>query len=284
MEAYMEQKGAAVTCSIGISCWRVDGVMREKIVEAADRALYQAKRTGGNRVCLASKLDVTEEVEPGVVEKTGSNEAVESIVYALAATVDTRDHYTYGHSKAVCRYAIELAQAAGYSPEQVQTIRSAALLHDIGKLNLPDSILTKRDPLTDAEWDMIKHHPELGARILKYIVGLRDCVDTVLFHHERYDGNGYPRGLKGENIPRDARIMTIADSYDAMTSERGYKKRPLTEEEAIRELKACSGTQFDPELVELFIKIREKSATPEINLDNIIQNGEPALDNTTKEK
>lgn len=284
MEADMEKKGAVVTCSIGISCWRIDGVMREKIVEAADRALYHAKRAGGNRVCLASKLDVTEEVEPGVEEKTAGNEAVESIVYALAATVDTRDHYTYGHSKAVCRYAIELAQAAGYSPEEVQTIRSAALLHDIGKLNLPDSILTKRDPLTDAEWDMIRHHPELGARILKYIVGLRDCVDAVLFHHERYDGNGYPRGLSGEEIPRNARIMAIADSYDAMTSERGYKKRPLTEEEAIRELEACSGKQFDPELVKLFIKLRRKSITPEINLDNILQNGEPAANKKVKKK
>jgi len=284
MEAHMEKKGAAVTCSIGISCWRIDGVMREKIVEAADRALYQAKRDGGNRVCLASQLEVTEETVTGIVKKTGSNEAIESIVYALAATVDTRDHYTYGHSKAVCRYAVELAQAAGYSPEEVQKIRSAALLHDIGKLNLPDSILTKRDPLTDAEWEMIRHHPELGARILKYIVGLRDCVDAVLFHHERYDGHGYPRGLEGENIPLDARIMTIADSYDAMTSERGYKKRPLTEEEAIQELRACSGTQFDPELVELFIEIREKSVTPTINLDNILQNGETIVKKKVKKK
>ena len=287
MEDHMEQKGAAVTCSIGISCWRIDGVMREKIVEAADQALYHAKRAGGNRVYLASKLDVAEKTESGVVEKTGSDEAVESIVYALAATVDTRDHYTYGHSKAVCRYAVELAQAAGYSPEEVQRIRSAALLHDIGKLNLPDSILTKRDPLSDAEWDMIRHHPELGARILKYIVGLRGCVDSVLFHHERYDGNGYPRGLEGENIPRDARIMAIADSYDAMTSERGYKKRALTEEEAIRELEACSGTQFDPELVHLFTKLLEKSGIPEINLDNILQNEEPVAEketNNTHEK
>jgi diguanylate cyclase (GGDEF)-like protein/putative nucleotidyltransferase with HDIG domain len=273
MEDRMERKGTVVTCSIGIACWRIDGVMREKIVAAADQALYLAKKAGGNRVYLASKLDAAEKVEPGIAEKPDSNQAVESIVYALAATVDTRDHYTYGHSKSVCRYAIELAEAAGYSPEEIHTLRSAALLHDIGKLNLPDSILTKRDPLTDAEWDMIKYHPELGARILKYIVGLRGCVDAVLFHHERYDGNGYPRGLSGKDIPRDARIMAIADSFDAMTSERGYKKRALTEEEALRELKACSGTQFDPELADLFIKTREKSITPVINLDNILQNG-----------
>jgi putative nucleotidyltransferase with HDIG domain len=170
----------------------------------------------------------------------------------------------------VSRYAVELAREMGYSPEDVRIIRSAGLLHDIGKLNLPDSILTKHDPLTDAEWDMIRYHPELGTRILKYIPGLRDCMDAVLYHHERYDGNGYPHGLKGEDIPRDARIMAIADSYDAMISERGYKKRKLTKKEAIEELEACSGTQFDPELVKIFIKIRKKSITPETELDNVL--------------
>ena len=275
MESYIEKKGINVTCSIGIACWRIDGVMKEKIVEAADQALYHIKRNGGNGIAFASALDVTEVVKPEVAQKNDSNKAVESIVFALAATVDTRDHYTYGHSKAVSRYAVELAQGVDYSPEEIQKIRSAGLLHDIGKLNLPDSILTKRDPLTDTEWEMIRHHPELGTRIIKYIVGLRGCIDAVLFHHERYDGNGYPRGLKGEEIPKDARIMAIADSYDAMISERGYKKRKLTEEEAIKELDACSGTQFDPELAKIFIELRRKSMTPEIELDNILKNDTP---------
>ena len=127
--------------------------------------------------------------------------------------------------------------------------------------------------MTDAEWDMIRHHPELGSRIIKYIVGLRGCMDAVMFHHERYDGNGYPRGLKGEEIPVDARIMAIADSYDAMISERGYKKRKLTEEEAIRELEACSGTQFDPELAAIFIELRKRSMTPEIELESMANIG-----------
>ena len=100
-------------------------------------------------------------------------------------------------------------------------------------------------------------------------------MDAVLFHHERYDGNGYPRGLKGEEIPKDARIMAIADSYDAMISERGYKKRKLTEEEAIQELEACSGTQFDPELAAIFVELRKKSMTPEIELDSIINSDSP---------
>ena len=281
MEKYIEKRGINVTCSIGIACWRLDGVMKEKIVEAADQALYHIKRNGGNGVALASTLELTEIVKPEVAFKHDSEKAVESIVYALAATVDTRDHYTYGHSKAVSRYAVELAQEVGYSPDELQKIRSAGLLHDIGKLNLPDSILTKRDPLTDTEWEMIRHHPELGSRIIKYIVGLRGCMDAVLFHHERYDGNGYPRGLKGEEIPKDARIMAIADSYDAMISERGYKKRKLTEEEAIKEMEACSGTQFDPELAAIFIELRKKSMTPEIELDSIINNDAPKSQKNT---
>ncbi len=266
LEMIMEKKGITLTCSIGIACWRIDGVMRGKIIQAADKALYQAKNNGRNRVCVASNLDVIEPVRPETILKTDDSIAVENIVYALAATVDARDHYTYGHSKAVCKYAIEIAEAIGYKKEGIQRIRAAALLHDIGKLNLPDRILTKREPLTDDEWEMIKHHPELGIGILKYIVGLRGCIDAVLFHHERYDGQGYPKRLKGKDIPLDARIMAIADAYDAMISERCYKKRKLTEEEAIHELERCAGTQFDPELAEVFIGIRKKSQTPTLSL------------------
>ena len=225
LQSSMEQRGIMLTCSIGIACWRVDGITRETLIQAADKALYAAKAAGRNRVCLASKLGVAEPVRPETVLKADENDAIENIVYALAATVDTRDHYTFGHSKTVSRYATELATAMGYTREGIKRIRAAALLHDIGKLSIPDSILSKTGPLTDEEWEKIKHHPEMGIGILKYIVGLRGCVDAVLYHHERYDGKGYPRGLKENDIPLDARIMTIADSYDAMTSERGYKER-----------------------------------------------------------
>jgi diguanylate cyclase (GGDEF)-like protein/putative nucleotidyltransferase with HDIG domain len=267
LESSMEQKGIMLTCSIGLACWRVNGIMRGALIQAADKALYAAKAAGRNRVCVASKLDAGEPVQPETVIKTDDNAAVESIVYALAATVDTRDHYTYGHSKAVSKYATELAAAIGYTKGGIKRIRAAALLHDIGKLSIPDSILSKRGPLTSEEWEIIKHHPDLGVGIIKYIVGLRGCVDAVLFHHERYDGLGYPRGLKESNIPLDARILAIADSYDAMTSERSYKERRLTEEEATEELEKCSGTQFDPKLVETFISLRKKSHSLLFNLE-----------------
>jgi diguanylate cyclase (GGDEF)-like protein/putative nucleotidyltransferase with HDIG domain len=261
LQSSMDEKGILLTCSIGIAVWKDDGVTREALIQAADKALYAAKAAGRNRVCLASQLENAESAQPETTLRADDASAIESIVYALAATVDTRDHYTYGHSKAVSRYATELAAAAGYTREGIKRIRAAALLHDIGKLSVPDSTLVKKGPLTEAEWKMMKRHPEMGVAILKYIVGLRGCIDAVLFHHERYDGTGYPRGLKGDNIPRDARIMAIADAYDAMTSERSYKEGRMSEEEALEELKNQAGKQFDPELVEIFIGLRRRSTS-----------------------
>jgi diguanylate cyclase (GGDEF)-like protein/putative nucleotidyltransferase with HDIG domain len=267
LQSAMEQRGIMLTCSIGIACWRVDGVTRETLIQAADKALCAAKSAGRNRVSLASKLEAAEPAGPEPALKADDNNAIENIVHALAATVDTRDHYTFGHSKTMSRYATELAAAIGYTKEGIKKIRAAALLHDIGKLSIPDSILSKNGPLTDAEWEIIKRHPEMGVGILKYIVGLRGCVDAVLYHHERYDGKGYPKGLKGNDIPLDARILTIADSFEAMTSERGYKERRLTEEEAIQELIKNAGTQFDPKLVEVFIALRQKAASLIVGLE-----------------
>jgi diguanylate cyclase (GGDEF)-like protein/putative nucleotidyltransferase with HDIG domain len=261
LQSSMDAKGIMLTCSIGIACWRVDGITRETLIQAADKALYAAKAAGRNRVYLVSQLETAEPVRPEATLKADDTNAIENIVYALAATVDTRDHYTYGHSKAVSRYATELAAAMGYTREGIKRIRAAALLHDIGKLSIPDSTLTKNGPLTNEEWEMMKHHPEMGVGILKYIVGLRGCIDAVLCHHEYYDGKGYPRGLKGNNIPLDARIMSIADAYDAMTSERSYKEGRMSREEALRELKKCAGMQFDPELVDVFIGLRRKSVS-----------------------
>jgi diguanylate cyclase (GGDEF)-like protein/putative nucleotidyltransferase with HDIG domain len=259
VETCMNEKGITLTCSIGIACWRIDGVARGSIIQAADKAVYAAKQAGRNRVFMASEIDTVESTSMETMLNVDNNNAIDSIVFSLASTVDARDHYTFGHSKTVSKYAADLARAVGYDKEGIRRIRAASLLHDIGKLNLPDSILTKRGPLTDEEWETIKHHPELALNILKYVVGLRDCIDAILYHHERYDGQGYPKGLKGKDIPLDARIMTIADAYDAMKSERNYKERRMTEEEAQAELEKCAGTQFDPELVEAFLKLRRKS-------------------------
>ena len=144
-------------------------------------------------------------------------------IYALAATVDAKDHHTYGHSKKVSRYATDIAEAFGYSQEGIETIRAAALLHDIGKLGISDQLLAKRGSLHPEDWEVIRAHPNLGVAILKHVDSLNGCLAAVQYHHECYDGSGYPAGLKGNNIPLDARIMSVADAYDAMTSNRPYR-------------------------------------------------------------
>jgi putative nucleotidyltransferase with HDIG domain len=178
------------------------------------------------------------------------------MIYALAATVDAKDHYTYGHSRKVSEYAVAIAEAAKLPREKIPVVRAAGLLHDIGKIGIPDSILNKKESLSHDEWEPIKAHPQLGVAILRHIVDLTDCLPAILHHHEHYDGNGYPTGLKGKNIPIEARILSIADAYEAMTSPRAYRKQ-MTAEEAVAELKSYAGTQFDPELVEVFCKLLE---------------------------
>ena len=131
-------------------------------------------------------------------------------------------------------------------------------MHDIGKVGIPDHILAKREPLSMEDWELIHAHPNLGVAILKHVESLKDCLAAVQYHHERYDGTGYPAGLKGDNIPLDARILAVADSYDAMTSLRPYRQEKSTDEQAIEELKRCAGTQFDPAIVEAFVNIGER--------------------------
>jgi diguanylate cyclase (GGDEF)-like protein/putative nucleotidyltransferase with HDIG domain len=259
LEILMGDQWNVLSCSIGVAGWHTDGIMRGQLLQAADNALHHAKQAGGNRVCLASEIDIKDSALPGTTLKPDNNEAITSIVYALAATVDARDHNTYGHSQAVSKYATDIAKAVGYREKDLERIRGAALLHDIGKLNLPDNILTKKSPLSDEEWELIKLHPDFGVNILKHIVGLRDYLGAIRFHHEHYNGTGYPKKLRGKDIPLDARIIAVADAYDAMTSERSYKEGSLSEAEATKELVRCAGTQFDPDLVNIFVELFQNS-------------------------
>ncbi|OGO01333.1 MAG: hypothetical protein A2Y59_03365 [Chloroflexi bacterium RBG_13_52_14] len=253
IEGKMDLSGVPVTCSLGISSWPTNGVLREEVINTADMALYRSKRKGGNRVSVAS--------EQGDSQERGANVRMEeqqgslSTIYALAATVDAKDHYTYGHSKKVSKYATDIAEALGMSQEKTATLRTAALLHDIGKIGITDGILRKPGALKAEEWEPIYSHPKLGVAILKHVSTLAGCLPAVQHHHERYDGSGYPSGLRGDNIPLDARILAVADSYDAMTSARPYRQTELTHEQAIEELKRGAGTQFDPKIVKIFIDL-----------------------------
>jgi len=262
METVMDSKGAAITCSIGIASWPADGVMREDIIRAADTALYYAKQTGRNRTQLAREVALTEvlrmEAEPD------SKKAILSTIYALAATVDAKDHHTYGHSKKVAKYATDIAEALGYPKERVEAIRAAALLHDIGKIGVSDQLLGKPGPLSPEEWEPIHAHPNLGVAIVKHVDRLRGSLAAIQYHHERYDGTGYPTGLKGDNIPIDARILAVADAYDAMTSSRPYRNGELMPDQALEELKECAGRQFDPRIVDAFARINEQLSSKTI--------------------
>jgi diguanylate cyclase (GGDEF)-like protein/putative nucleotidyltransferase with HDIG domain len=265
IEVEMDSKGAPLTCSLGIASWPTDGVMREEIIQAADASLYYAKQTGRNRICLASEIMTSEVLSMGT--KPDREPGILSTIYALAATVDAKDHYTHSHSKKVSKYATDIAEALGYSQEKIATLRAAALLHDIGKIGVSDRVLMKAGPLSDEDWEPIRAHPKLGVAILKHVESLSGCLAAIQYHHERYDGTGYPAGLKGENIPLDARIMAVADSYDAMTSLRPYRQGKFTSEQALAELKHCAGAQFDPKIIEVFATLSERQLAKRANLN-----------------
>jgi len=246
----MEKKAITVTCSIGLASYPTDGVIAGELVDVADSALYYAKRTGGNRVYLSSKIPSVPLDDGAIYGKRNGLSAI----YALVSAVEARDPYIYGHSRKVSTYAGALAEAIGLSPDEVSKVSTAALLHDIGKIGIPDNVLNKKKKLNGENWEVIKTHPRLGASIIGNIPHLVPCVSSILHHHERWDGGGYPEGLKGEEIPIGARILAVADSFEAMTSARPYRPA-LSREEIVKELRQGAGIQFDPYLVEVFIGI-----------------------------
>jgi putative nucleotidyltransferase with HDIG domain len=175
---------------------------------------------------------------------------------ALLRTLDLRDEMTARHSAAVARYSRAIAQKAGFSPREAELVHIAALLHDIGKFILPDRILKANVPLTDEDWMLIRRHPQQGARVVGSVDGYGPVADIILAHHERIDGKGYPRGLKGEEIPEMARIISVSDTYDVMTARDSYRT-PVSSFEAIQELRRVAGTQLDPRFVEIFVELLE---------------------------
>ena len=176
------------------------------------------------------------------------------IIKALSGAVDAKDTYTNGHSTRVAEYAKEIARRAGFSKEEQDNIYIMGLLHDVGKIGVSDSIINKPAKLTEEEYEEIKNHPVLGARILKNISEFPGLVTGARWHHERYDGKGYPDGLKGEDIPKEARVIAVADAYDAMTSRRSYRD-VLPQEKVRQEIITGKGTQFDPEYADRAIEM-----------------------------
>ncbi len=179
------------------------------------------------------------------------------IVFALADTIEKRDPYTAGHTKRVMDYSVATGVEMGLGKEELEKLKLAAILHDIGKIGIRDAILLKTERLTDEEYRIIQNHVIYGAEILQHVKQLKDIIPGVKYHHEKFDGSGYPEGLKQQEIPLIARIIAVADTFDAMTTDRPYRKG-LSVETAIEELKNKAKTQFDPAVVEAFLKALNK--------------------------
>ncbi|MDD5422433.1 MAG: HD-GYP domain-containing protein, partial [Candidatus Omnitrophica bacterium] len=180
-----------------------------------------------------------------------------SVMQSLIRILEARDPYTKGHSERVSEYAVSIARKMGLPQDKIDILREGALLHDIGKLGVKEVILNKKVKLTDEERGIIMKHPVIGENILKPVAINKEVLDVVREHHERYDGKGYPDKLDGEHIDMLAAIVSAADSYDAMTSDRGYEKN-LTKEEGIEQLRANSGSQFNPKIVDAFIQVLQE--------------------------
>jgi HD-GYP domain-containing protein (c-di-GMP phosphodiesterase class II) len=235
-----------VTVSAGLATFPVSCHGRDELIRLADSALYWAKEHGKNRVRLYQP-DVVELAELRRLAAGLDRAARYRAAASLAKAVDARDTYTGRHSERVGELAARLATRIGLDPERVELTRLAGSLHDLGKLAIPEEILRKPGELADSERIVLERHPQIGHRMLDSL-GVEPVAELVLHHHERWDGAGYPQGLSEDAIPLEARIIFVADAYDAMTSERVYRPR-RSSEAAIAELRRCAGTQFDPSIV-----------------------------------
>jgi putative nucleotidyltransferase with HDIG domain len=177
-----------------------------------------------------------------------------AILSMLSRAIEARDPYTRGHSTRVTALAELVALRLGWGEDRLAPLRVGGRLHDIGKLALPDAVLRKEGRLEDDELAQIQEHPKVGAKLIRRIGTLRGAIPYVLYHHERWDGTGYPSGKAGKEIPIEARVLAVADAFDAMTSDRPYR-RALTHDEALAEVERCSGTQFDPEIARIFLEL-----------------------------
>jgi diguanylate cyclase (GGDEF)-like protein len=247
--------GSGLTISLGIASFPRHGGTAEELLTGADRAVFAAKALGRDRSVIYNR-EIAANLLGEQSREAAMNEGHLAAVLVLAETLDMRDSGTARHSQLVGRYARSIAVELKMEPDTVERIHLAGVLHDIGKIGIPDSILNKPGPLDDDEWQEMRKHPELGARILEG-AKLDDIAGWVLAHHERPDGAGYPAGLAGDEIPIEARILAVVDAYEAMTNDRVYRPA-LPEEEAREEMRRWSGSQFDPYVVGAFLALLER--------------------------
>jgi diguanylate cyclase (GGDEF)-like protein/putative nucleotidyltransferase with HDIG domain len=254
-----------VTVSIGIAEYRADTKVKQDLIERSDTAMYWAKRDGRNMIRLWKEVEGDEilSLDQMGIEglktefvrlSTQMRATYMESTNALVNAIDAKDHYTREHSRNVSEYAVRLACAMKLPEKDIEVIKYAGLLHDIGKIGINQDILCKRGELTKEEFEVLRKHPTIGAGILKDVKFLEKEIPLVLHHHEHYDGSGYPHGLKEREIPLGARILAVVDAYDAMTTVREYRRK-LSDQEAISELVRNKETQFAPEMVDAFLKV-----------------------------
>ena len=239
----------SVTVSAGVATFPIQGIGRDELIRLADSALYWAKEDGKNRARTYESAQVELQQLQQLAESP-DRAARYRAAASLAKAVDARDAYTGSHSERVGELAARIARRLGLDEPRIELTRLAASLHDLGKLAIPEEILRKPGQLNESERLVLQRHPQIGFRMLESL-GVEPIAEWVLHHHERWDGDGYPDRLRGDEIPLGARIIFVADAYDAMTSERVYRK-PFTSSEALEELERCAGSQFDPEIVDAF--------------------------------
>jgi diguanylate cyclase (GGDEF)-like protein len=256
IEHDMRSASIGVLASIGFASCPENGVTSGDLVTMADAALYHAKFCGGNRTCAAA------DVHPGVAmsNETGFGAADLATVHALMAVVNARDHYTYTHSYKVRSCAVTLAKAIDSPANLVSTIAMAAILHDLGKIGVREDIAEVKGVALLDETGGIRAHPRLGASIVSGVPSLLECVPAILYHHECFDGTGFPEGLAGQEIPLEARILAIADAFANLVTDRGGHAA-LPWQEALEELRRFAGTRYDPTLVEAFVEATIESGT-----------------------
>jgi len=259
-------------CSIGVASYPEDSIFSpEEMLEAVDKSLFKVKGEGGDGIGFFHE-DIgkvkTEEEAPqeklldSIKEKLSffavrSEQSILEAIYSLSKSLELKDHSTRKHAEKMVHYAVQLARYFKMNDEETEDVRRATILHDIGKLGVPDEILLKSGPLTKSEFEIVKKHPKIAAEVMAIADFLKDSIPYVLHHHEHYDGTGYPDGLKGEQIPFGARIVAVVDTYDAIMSDRPYHKA-LSKNEAILVLKNDSGRRLDPKIVNVFIKLLKK--------------------------
>lgn len=257
-----DYKLKTLTVSAGISVAPYGASSASELVNNADMAVYHVKHNGKNGIRIFDVQDQDEPASRPGFANVKAYQDYETTIYALTAAIDTKDHYTFSHSRNVAYYGTELAKESGLNSDMVEIVRQAGLLHDIGKIGIPEEILNKPGKLTKEEYEIVKGHVEAAIGIIRHLPSLDYVIPAVIGHHERYDGNGYPRRIKGDDIPVTARILGIVDSFDAMISKRSYKAS-MPVERALKILEEEAGHQFDPALVPVFIRgIREGRIKP----------------------